>query len=353
MPSISKGAKVLVTGVNGYIPMWVVRILLERGYAVRATVRTAEKIGYIKDYFAKRGFGDDKLEFVVVDDIVKDGAFDEAVMGVDAIEHMASPFHYSVKDPQDFIRPAVQGTVGILKSASKYGANVKRIVVTSSTAAIITPWTKPPPAKYSEVDWNTSSPGLVEELGDKTPSAEIYKASKTLAEKAAWEFHEKVKSEIGWDLAVINPTFVFGPPIHEIGSISSLNTSLALWYNNIFPKTPKTKEEVLQSLTWVDVRDTALAHVLALETPGAGGQRFIACAGSFIWQEYLDALNSLSKNPLPSHEIPKGFPEVSAGEKKYGVIYASTKVKDVLGFDWTSLADSARDTLTEFAARGW
>ncbi|KAF9482939.1 NAD(P)-binding protein [Pholiota conissans] len=353
MPAIPNGSKVLVTGANGYIAMWVVRFLLERGYTVRATVRTAEKITFVKDYFTKLGYGDDKLEFVVVDDIVEEGAFDEAVKGVDAIEHMASPFHNNVKDPQEFIRPAVQGTVGILKSASKYGQNVKRIVVTSSCAAISTPWNKAPPAKFSEADWNTNSPGVVEELGDKTPPVEIYRASKTLAEKGAWEFQEKVKSEVGWDLAVINPTFVFGPPIHDISSISSLNTSLALWYNNLFPKTPKTKEELSQSLTWVDVRDTALAHVVALEKPEAGGQRFIACAGSFIWQEYLDALNTLSTNPAPSHPIAKGFPEVSAGEKVYNVVYTSTKVKDVLGIDWTSMADSAKDTLVEFSKRGW
>ncbi|KAF9482937.1 D-lactaldehyde dehydrogenase [Pholiota conissans] len=350
MTAIAKGSKVLVTGANGYIPMWVVRILLERGYTVRATVRTAGNIGYIKEYFAKLGYGDNKLEFVVVEDIIKEDAFDEAVKGMDGIIHMASPFHHHAKNPQEVISPAVQGTIGVLKSAYKNGTNVKRIVVTSSTASIHGTLE---PHKFTELDWNTHSPSIIEEQGEKSNPIYIYLASKTLAERAAWEFVGKVKAEVNWDLAVINPTYVFGPPIHDLKSVTSLNTSLAMWYGSIFPEVPKTKEELTQSLTWVDVRDVALTHVFALEIPEAGGERFIASAESFIWQDWLDALNTLQTNPLPSHAIAKGFPELSAGEKTYDVVYETTKAHDVLGVKWTSMADSGRDTLAEFAKRGW
>ncbi len=117
MPTITKGDKVLVSGANGYIAMWVVRTLLERGYTVRGTVRNASKAKFMDAYFSSLGYGD-KFESVIVEDIMKvthpftpakshhltsliwfhqDGAFDEAVKGVDAIAHTASPFHGNVQ----------------------------------------------------------------------------------------------------------------------------------------------------------------------------------------------------------------------------------------------------------------
>ncbi|KAF8959849.1 hypothetical protein BDZ97DRAFT_1940549 [Flammula alnicola] len=297
MPALAKGSKVLVSGSNGYIAMWVVRILLERGYSVRGT----------------------------------EGAFDEAVKGVAAIEHMASPFHSNVKDPEEFFRPAVQGTVGILKSALKNGTDVKRIVVTSSCAAVMSP--PPKPSVFSERDWNLTSPREVEELGAKSPPMTIYRASKVLAEKSAWEFYEKVKSEVHWDLTVINPPFVFGPPIHDIASLNSGGSC--------------------SSYTWVDVRDTAMGHVLALEKGEAGGERIITCAGSFIWQEWLDALSSISPNPLPSHAIFRGFPEILEGEKVYQVSYDTSKEARILRVKFHTKVETSKDTLEEFATRGW
>lgn len=102
MPTTHPGDTILVTGANGYIPIWVVRKLLEKGYNVRGTVRSPSKGEYLKSYFddldgyVKKG----RLEVVVVEDITKEGAFDEAVKGVDAVEHMASPFHENVDDPE-------------------------------------------------------------------------------------------------------------------------------------------------------------------------------------------------------------------------------------------------------------
>lgn len=115
MPTISKGDKILVSGANGYIAVWIVRILLERGYSVRGTVRGTSKGEYLKNYFTALGYGD-KFEYVIVEDIAKvrrypwvgvrgilievqEGAFDEAVKGVDGIAHAASPFHDKAKTP--------------------------------------------------------------------------------------------------------------------------------------------------------------------------------------------------------------------------------------------------------------
>ncbi|CAA7269675.1 unnamed protein product [Cyclocybe aegerita] len=351
MPTVPQGGKVLVSGANGYIAMWTVKILLERGYRVRGTVRSADKGKFMSDYFAKLGYAE-AFEFAIVEDIVKEGAFDEVVKDVDAIEHMASPFHFNVSDPQEFFKPAIQGTVGILKSAVKNATRVKRIVITSSCASVLTPGLSVPKV-FSENDWNEASPKEVEELGSKSPGASIYRASKTLAEKAAWEFYNQHKSQVQWDLAVINPPFVFGPAIHDVTSLKSLNTSLQSWYDVVVSDSPKTKEVLGQTIPWVDVRDTALAHVLAIEKEAAGGERIITTSGSTIWQEWLDAANSLNPNPLPSHKLAIGLPEISQGEKVYLISYDKSKEERLLGIKFNTIVETTKATLEDFARRGW
>ncbi|PPQ64056.1 hypothetical protein CVT24_008869 [Panaeolus cyanescens] len=342
MPVISKNDKVLVTGANGYIAMWVVRHLLERGYIVRGTARNEEKCDYMIKYFAKLGYGSDRFEAVVVPDITKDGAFDEAVKGVDGIAHTASPFHLKATTPEELIEPAVKGTVGILNSVVKHGTNVKRIVVTSSIAAVITPSSQP--SRFSEADWNEASVREVEEKGGNAAPIEIYRASKTLAERSVWDFYNKHKANISWDVAVINPPF---PPIHDISSLKSLNTSLQTWYDALIADTPKTKEQLLFSSSWVDVRDTALAHVLALEKEAAGGERIITTA--------VNAANSLSPNPLPSHKLSKGFPEMlpPVEDRVYNITYEKSKEQRILGIPFRSKEETTKDTLQNFADRGW
>lgn len=140
MPALSPPALVLVTGSSGYIASWVVHTLLAQGFDVRGTVRSQEKGEYLKKKFS--GESDKtlkgKFEYVIVEDIEKEGAFDEVVKGVDGIEHVASPFHFKADDPQgefcvnedevdyglisciELIGPAVKGTVGVLQSAVKY-----------------------------------------------------------------------------------------------------------------------------------------------------------------------------------------------------------------------------------------
>ncbi|CAA7266453.1 unnamed protein product [Cyclocybe aegerita] len=209
MPTVPQGGKVLVSGANGYIAMWIVKILLQQGYRVRGTMRSAEKGKFMSDYFAKLGYGE-AFEFVIVQDIIKDGTFNEAVKDVDAIEHMASPVHFNPGDLQETLKPAIQGTVSMLKSTMKNGTNVKHIMITSSTAAItslnLDLFTEP--RIFSEQDWNEASPKEVEELGSKASATTIYCASKSLAERAAWDFYNEHKAQVQWDLTVINPPAV-------------------------------------------------------------------------------------------------------------------------------------------------
>ncbi|KAF5312061.1 hypothetical protein D9619_003767 [Psilocybe cf. subviscida] len=350
MPTISKGDKILVSGANGYIAVWIVRILLERGYSVRGTVRGTSKGEYLKNYFTALGYGD-KFEYVIVEDIAKEGAFDEAVKGVDGIAHAASPFHDKAKTPADMFDPAIQGTVGMLQSARKNGPNVKRVVITSSCGAVMSP--PPVPTTFTEKDWNTQSPKEVEEQGNSSPPMTIYRASKVLAERSAWAFYEEHKSEVKWDLTVINPPFVFGPFIHEASSPENLNTSLHSWWKVAVENTPKTKEFLSISNAWVDVRDTSLAHVLALETEKAGGERIITSSGPYNWQDWIDVVNSIKPSPLPSHTFPTGIPEVNTGEKVYLINYDPKKEKELFGIKFHTQLETVKDTLEDFAKRGW
>ncbi len=162
---------------------------------------------------------------------MQDGAFDDAVKGIDAIAHTASPFHFKADDPAELIGPAVHGTTGILLSALKHGSSVKRIVITSSCASVLTP--SPDPHIFSEEDWNEASIAEVKEKGRDASAPGKYRASKTLAERAAWEFYEKHKSEVAWDLAVVNPPFVFGPFLHEVDRPENLNESARDWYDTV------------------------------------------------------------------------------------------------------------------------
>ena len=162
----------------------------------------------------------------------QDGAFDEAVKGVDAIAHTASPFHFKADDPSELIVPAVRGTTGILASALAHAPQaVNRIVITSSCAAVLTPARQP--GLFSEEDWNEASIAAVESQGRAAPNAEKYRASKTLAERAAWAFWEEHKTEVGWDLVVLNPPFVFGPVVHEVANAAALNESARDWYDTV------------------------------------------------------------------------------------------------------------------------
>jgi len=262
MPAISSG-KVLVSGASGFIAVWVVKRLLEEGYSVRGTVRSKSKGDFLSKLFGN------KFEYVIVEDISKDGAFDEAVVGVEAIEHTASPFHLKADDPEEMLGPAIKGTVGILDSVIKHAPQVKRVIITSSTAAVVDTDVKTP-ATFTEKDWNESSEVRIKQLGSNAPQIDKYRGSKSMAEKAAWKWMDDHKGQIGFDLAVMNPPFVFGPIIHEVPNVERLNTSV----NNFYQVLNGAKKDEELSGTggcWIDVRDVAEAHVRAIQIDGAGG----------------------------------------------------------------------------------
>lgn len=243
---------VCVTGASGFIAAHIVRLLLERGCRVRGTVRSvggAKKTAHLTTLPGAA----ERLELFQAD-LLREGSFDRAIGGCGAVVHAASPYAIQVDDPQrDLVDPAVSGTVNVLRSAA--GAGVRRVVLTSSMAAITD---QPVAGKvFTEQDWNETS----------SLTRNPYYYSKTLAERAAWRFMDEQKP--GFDLVVINPFMVIGPSLGP-----ELNTT-----NEVFRDLLTGAYPGVLAIGWgvVDVRDVAEAHVRALENERANG-RYL-CAG--------------------------------------------------------------------------
>ncbi|MFX6532709.1 NAD-dependent epimerase/dehydratase family protein, partial [Acinetobacter baumannii] len=234
---------VAVTGAGGFVASWVVKYLLERGYSVRATVRNLNDPKKTNHLMAFDG-AKERLKFYKAN-LLEEGSFDEVVKGCDGVFHTASPFFFETTDPQaELLDPALKGTLNVLSSVAK-NPSVKRVVLTSSEAAVAfngTPLTMD--ITVDESWW--SDPEFCRK------NQMWYVLSKTLAETAAWKF---VK-EKGIDMVSINPTAVLGPLLQP-----SLNTRCANILNLV------NGSETFPNATYgfVNVKDVAEAHVLAYE----------------------------------------------------------------------------------------
>ncbi|WVQ68084.1 uncharacterized protein L199_006290 [Kwoniella botswanensis] len=334
MGVITKGDLILVSGASGFIASHTAKQLLQQGYRVRGTVRSEAKGEYLKEIF--KGLGE--FEYVLVDDITKDGIFDEAVKGVDGVAHLASPFYTEgVKDPQELIGPAVKGTTGILKSIQKNNPSVKRVVITSSVASIMSLESRKPPVVYTEEDWNQDSISHVEKNGVKSSGAMAYQASKTLAEKALWKFIEDEKPS--WDAVAINPPLVLGEVIHQVDSPEKLNTSVAYFWQWATGK--KTESDLPGPMgNWVDVKDVAQGHINALSIEEASGQRFITGAGYLIGQAWVDIIH---KKFPDLKNVPVGKPGEYEEVEKGMNLFNGEKATKVLGIKYKSLEESTAE----------
>lgn len=146
-------------------------------------------------------------------------------------------------DPEELIRPSVAGTESVLQSAFKYANDtVKRVVITSSIAAIATPDTNP--RVFNETDWHEHAILEVETKGKGTSVADMYRASKTLAERSVWQFVQSHKGRVNFDVVVLNPSYVYGPVHNEIDKPESLNTTMFDWFNTVI-KGARTNEELV------------------------------------------------------------------------------------------------------------
>lgn len=167
----------------------------------------------------------------------QDGAFDEAAADVDAIMHIASPVPiYNSPEPDELLVPAIKGTTSVLSSALVHAARIQRVLVMSSTAAVFSPIPgQTATTVVDESDWNELSVPHVREKGKDADGMHVYRASKVLAERAAWDFwnEHKSKGEIGWDLVVFNAPFIYGPVLHEARSLESFGSTQSMFYKAV------------------------------------------------------------------------------------------------------------------------
>lgn len=263
---------VLVTGGSGFVGSHVVLQLLAAGHEVRTTVRRPERQADVLDMLREGGaVSPESLSFFTAD-LTADEGWREAVAGCDYVLHVASPLSTSVpRDENEMIIPARDGTLRVLRAAREAG--VKRVVITSSLGAI--GYGHPPRERpFDEADW-TNLAGI-----DVQP----YIKSKTLAERAAWDF--VAREGDGLELSVINPAGIFGPVLGPdySGSIEIVRSLL----DGAMPAVPRVYFGV------VDVRDVADLHLRAMMAPAAKGERFIAVAGETL--SILDIGKVLRRN---------------------------------------------------------
>lgn len=273
--------RVLVTGASGFIALHCVRELLERGYNVRGTLRSLAREDEVRKALANTAGAQDRarLEFVETD-LTKDDGWDAAVAGCDYVLHLASPLPMAEPDDEnELIVPAREGVLRVLKAAS--GAGVKRVVMTSSVASIV--YGHNESRVFTEADWsNVDAP-----IG-------AYAKSKTLAERAAWDFMASLPQGT-MELAAINPGLVLGPALN-----ADTSPSLEVVRKLLAREVPGSAR-----FGWapVDVRDIAWLHVEAMINPDAAGKRFI-CALDHTWMEELAEILSTHGFRVPTRKLP-------------------------------------------------
>jgi dihydroflavonol-4-reductase len=274
---------VLVTGGSGFLGGWCVAELLRRGYRVRTTVRDLSREPGVRAGVASQVDAGDHLT-VLGADLGSDDGWEGAVQGCDYVLHVASPFPtVQPKDPDELIVPAREGTLRVLRASLEAG--VSRVVVTSSVAAVGGS-TGHSPTPLTEADWTDAD----------NPKLTPYTRSKTIAERAAWDFVGE-RGDAG-RLAVVNPGAILGP---VLGDGRSFSLELIERLLKGMPGTPRLGYSI------VDVRDVADLQIRAMTAAEAGGERFIS-VNRFLWMsevaEVLRDRLGTAATKVPRRKVP-------------------------------------------------
>ena len=323
---------VLVTGGSGFIGSHCILQLLGAGHQVRTTVRNLKREGDVRALLREGGAEPgERLSFFAAD-LENDAGWPAAVAGCEYVLHVASPFPATLpKHEDELIVPAREGALRVLRASRDAG--IKRVVLTSSFAAIGY-GQKPRTTPFDETDWtDPNSDGVMP-----------YVKSKTLAERAAWDFIAREGG--GLELSVVNPVGVFGPVLGPDYSTSILIVQRLM--DGAMPGVPRI------SFGAVDVRDTADLHIRAMTHPAAKGERFLAVAGDFL--SMLEIANILKTRMgaagkrVPTRQLPNwvvrlaalGDPAVKQILPELGTRKNATnkKAREVLGWAPRSNADS-------------
>jgi nucleoside-diphosphate-sugar epimerase len=330
-------SQILVTGASGYVGTQLIAALLRGGSGggapqpVRAQVRSAAREDGLRTA-VRRGTasqesrGDDAGLEVVTADLMSEEGWKAAMDGVDEVYHVASPIPPAQpKDPDELVVPAREGTLRVLRAARDAGA--RRVVLTSSFAAI--GYTPKPGAEFTEDDW--TDPDM--------PGLPPYPRSKTIAERAAWDF---MNSEGGdTELVVVNPTFILGPPLTaETGSSMYLIKAMFSGEMSVAPR---------HRFGIADVRDVADAHVRAMAAPAAAGKRFIVVSDTPP-MSYLELAGLLRQRfgalaaKAPTEEAP--------GDELPRLVIHNDRAKEELGWRPRPLEETIVDTVENLRERG-
>jgi nucleoside-diphosphate-sugar epimerase len=284
---------ILVTGGSGFIGSHCILQLLSAGYQVRTTVRSLKREDDVRAMLREGGVQPGSRLSFAATDLEKDAGWPEAVAGCEYVLHVASPLPPSVpKHEDELIVPAREGTLRVLRASRNAG--VKRVVLTSSFAAIGYGH-EPQVAPFKETDWT-----------EPNEDVSAYTKSKTLAERAAWDFIAKEGG--GLELSVINPVGVFGPVLGPDYSASILIVQRLMV--GAMPGCPRLYFGV------VDVRDVADLHIRAMTDPAAKGERFLAVAGDFMSMleiaKVLKARLGAAANRVPTRELPNWLVRIAS-----------------------------------------
>ena len=285
---------VLVTGGSGFIGSHCILQLLSGGHQVRTTVRNLKRESDVRSLLKQGGSAPaERLSFFAAD-LESDAGWREAVTGCDYVLHVASPFPATVpKHEDELIVPAREGALRVLRAARDAG--VKRVVLTSSFAAVGYGHA-PQSAPFNETNWTNPAGSDVS----------AYVKSKTLAERAAWDFIAREGGAL--ELSVINPVGVFGPVLGPDYSTSILIVQRMM--DGAMPGCPRLVFGV------VDVRDVADLHLRAMTSPAAKGERFLAVAGDFMsireMAQVLKDRLGVAARRVPTRQLPNWLVRVAS-----------------------------------------
>lgn len=324
--------KVFVSGATGFIALHTVKQLLEKGYTVVGSVRSEAKGERLVKQLNNANFS-----YEIVTALDNEGAFDAALQkhsDTEVFLHTASPVTFSEEDVEkNTIIPAIRGTTSALWGVHKYCPNIRNVVVTSSNGAVFDIYNQFGENVYTEKSWQT----ITYEDGLKN-AMYSYLALKKYAEKAAWEFVEKEKPK--FKLTVICPVYVFGPQAFDDTVGDTLNFSAEI-VNQILKSKPGDKFPEFEG-HFIDVRDTAKAHIVAFEKKEAWGERLIVANTKFIYEYGARII---------VEEFPQLKGKISLGDEnseapKYPII-DNSHTRKVLGFDFIPLRQSIKDAVEQ------
>ena len=330
--------KVLVTGATGFIGLHCIHQLLSQGYAVNGSLRSPKRKDEIIEALKNKNTPIENLNLFVFN-LTEDNGWDEGMQGCDYLLHIASPLSVKAYDDDFFVKPAVAGVKRAFKFAKKH--NIKKVVLTSSVAAIIE--TDEEKEYFDENDWS--------DINCREISS--YAKSKTMAERAAWDFIKEHQNP--FELAVINPALVTGPSL--TGDLGESNKAIEMVV------TGKMPVAIPMNFGFVDVRDVATAHILAMQNESSNGERFALSEKDLSYKEIAKILRDNGFKKAPRISVPIWIAKFLANfnkELKIAVPFMgktrslskTSKAKDVLGWEPRPAEESIIDVANQIKEMG-